>query len=114
MLAADRQRIQTLGRASGSALQLHDVLARDVVTSISDAANALPLSEPTLAAALRHLEELGIVREMTGRNRNRLWAYTQYLSILNEGTEPVAADTRPADDGATPFDRSVAPPTIGT
>lgn len=103
MLTADRQRIQTLGRPSGSALQVHDVLSRAVVTSISDAAHWLPLSEPTVATALRHLEELGIVREMTGRSRNRLWAYTDYLSILNEGTEPVGADTRPANDGATQF-----------
>jgi Fic family protein len=113
MLAADRQRIQTLGRPSGSTLQVHDVLARNVVTSISGAAEALPLSEPTVASALRHLEELQIVREMTRRSRNRLWAYTQYLSILNEGTEPVVAGARAEDDGAPQFDRSVTQPVAG-
>jgi Fic family protein len=104
MLSADRQRIQTLGRPSGSVLQVHDVLSREVVTSVSDSARLLPLSAPTVATALRHLEELGIVREMTGRSRNRLWAYTQYLLILNEGTEPVGAYGPPTDEGATQFD----------
>lgn len=107
LLAADRQRIQSLGRPSGSALQVHEVLAREVVTTISDAAHNLPLSEPTVAASLRHLEELGIVRELSGRSRNRIWAYTEYLSILNEGTEPIIGLARPlSDDGATRYDGS--------
>ena len=33
------------------------------------------------------LERLGIVRELTGKKRNRLFGYEAYLSILNEGTE---------------------------
>lgn len=111
-LATDRQRIQSLGRPSGSALQVHDVLARHVVTSIPDAAEALPLSEPTVAAALRHLEELGIVRELTGRSRNRIWAYMEYLSILNEGTEPIAAATVAPDDEATRYDGSIDHPPV--
>ena len=35
------------------------------------------------------LAELGIAREVTGRRRGRLFAYDGYLSILNEGTEPL-------------------------
>jgi hypothetical protein len=35
------------------------------------------------------LENLGIVREITGRKRERVFAYTRYLAILNEGTEPL-------------------------
>jgi hypothetical protein len=34
------------------------------------------------------LERLGIARELTGKRRNRLFAYEQYLGVLNEGTEP--------------------------
>jgi len=33
------------------------------------------------------LLELSIVRELTGRRRNRLFVYDQYLQILSEGTE---------------------------
>ena len=33
------------------------------------------------------LVSLGIAREMTGRRRNRVFAYDAYLAILNEGTE---------------------------
>ena len=34
---------------------------------------------------MRALERLGIVREHTGKKRNRLFGYEAYLSILNEG-----------------------------
>jgi hypothetical protein len=37
--------------------------------------------------AARHLESLGIVRESTGRRRNKLYVYTKYLEILQEGTQ---------------------------
>lgn len=34
-------------------------------------------------------EVKGIVREITGRQRGRLYSYHRYLAILNEGTEPL-------------------------
>lgn len=33
------------------------------------------------------LEQLGIVREIAGKQRNRVFAYTAYLDALQEGTE---------------------------
>jgi hypothetical protein len=39
-------------------------------------------------AALERLEALGLVRELTGRERGRVFSYDKYLSILSEGTEP--------------------------
>lgn len=45
---------------------------------------------PTINTALQHLEKAGIVQEITGRQRDRLFAYKAYLAILEEGTEPLA------------------------
>jgi hypothetical protein len=33
--------------------------------------------------------ELGIVDEITGRKRNKAFAYRQYLAILSEGAQPL-------------------------
>jgi hypothetical protein len=33
------------------------------------------------------LVDLGIVKELTGRRRNRLFAYRQYLATLDQGTK---------------------------
>jgi Fic family protein len=52
-------------------------------------AKRLGLSQPTVQKSLDHLQELGIVRETTGKLRRRLYQYTRYLKILDEGTEPL-------------------------
>ena len=35
------------------------------------------------------LMSIGLVRELTGFRRNRVFAYDRYLAILGEGTEPM-------------------------
>jgi Fe2+ or Zn2+ uptake regulation protein len=48
------------------------------------------LSTPTVYSVLASLETLGIVGELTGRERHRVFSYREYLGILSEGTEPTA------------------------
>ena len=50
----------------------------------------LPLSAPTIRSAVRSLEGLGVVRETTGREWNRLRVYSHCLAILSEGVDAVA------------------------
>jgi len=45
------------------------------------------LSPATVNACLRELEKLGIVKEITGQKRNRLYSYAEYIRIMSEGTE---------------------------
>lgn len=80
----DRARVLTLGRASGSAARLHDLVTRELVFTIPKAAQALGVSEVTAGKAAAHLESLGVVREVTGRSRNRAFLYSGYLSLLQE------------------------------
>lgn len=91
MVERDRQRIHELGRAAATALRVHDFAVRYVVLRPAPVAARLELSEPPVYAAINRLEELGILREVTGRRRGKVYAYDKYLSLLNEGTtEPVA------------------------
>ena len=57
----DQERIQSLGRVSGSAMRLHQALQERPVESA----------------------------ELTGRRRRRMFAYDEYLRVLSEGTEPL-------------------------
>jgi Fic family protein len=82
----DRRAINGLGRASGSAMRLHELVVRQVVFKIPEAARELSLSKVTVATTAGHLERLGIVREVTGRSRNKLFVYSKYLAVLAEGT----------------------------
>ncbi|HEU4630994.1 MAG TPA: Fic family protein [Gemmatimonadaceae bacterium] len=85
----DRARIQAIGRAAGSALRVHEALQERPLDSAAGLAGRTGLSTPAVNAMLTALQELGVVREITGRRRNRLFSYEQYLRILNEGAEPL-------------------------
>jgi Fic family protein len=89
LLSDDEKKTSALGRASATALRVHSDLKRHPVLSVPIAAKRLGLSQPTIQSALGHLERLGIVREITGRQRGRLYSYSHYLAILDEGTEPL-------------------------
>lgn len=96
---ADRTRIEALGRTAGSALRVHHALQLRPVTSAVDIVGRTGLSVPAVHKQLRLIEQLGIVREVTGRRRNRVYAYAEYLRILGEGTEPVSRNVSAARAG---------------
>ncbi|HKI99052.1 MAG TPA: Fic family protein [bacterium] len=85
----DVQAIQTLGRSAGTALRVHYLLKKHIIVSGPLIRDSLQVSLPTALSHLDQLEHLGIIREFTGKKRNRLFAYDQYLNILTEGTEPL-------------------------
>ena len=89
LFAVDRHRIEALGRPAGSALRVHQLLQTKPLISIPNAARALGIAAPTVATALGHLQRLGLVRELTQRQRHRLFVYEQYLTLLRQGTEPL-------------------------
>jgi Fic family protein len=87
LFAGDRSRIEGLGRKANSALRVHDALKRRPVHTLQGVAKDTSLSFPAASAGMDLLEQLGIVREITGKQRNRVFAYTAYLDALQEGTE---------------------------
>jgi Fic family protein len=86
LIERDRARIGALGRGAATAGRVHDLAARVVAIRAPLTADRLELSEPPVYAAVARLEELGILREVTGRRRNKLYVYDEYLALLNEGT----------------------------
>jgi Fic family protein len=84
----DRERVQTLGRGAGSALQVLQFIQRKVFFSVAETETPLKLSAPTIRKSVEGLEGLGILEEITGKGRNRLWVYRDYLTTLASGTEP--------------------------
>ncbi len=89
LFAADRQRIEGIGRVAGSVLRVHQHLQKKPITSVPTAASALGLTTPTVRTALDHLAKLQIVREITGKRRDRLYVYDRYLQLLQAGAEPL-------------------------
>lgn len=89
LFVEDRGRIVRGGRRSGSAMRVHEAFKARPVASLQDLRRRSGLSFPATAAGMDLLREMGIARELTGRRRNRVFAYDAYLSILNEGTEAI-------------------------
>jgi len=89
MFTDDRQKIQSLGKPAASALRVHQALTRSPVLTIPKGVEMTGLTFPTVTAALKRLQELAIVRELTGKQRDRVFAYHRYIKTLSEGTEPV-------------------------
>ena len=85
----DRERISDQSERGGSSLRIHDVLQQNPFATANALVEKTGLSAPTVNAALVDLQRLGIVEEVTGRRRGRVFAYRAYLNILSEGTAPL-------------------------
>jgi Fic family protein len=87
LASKDRDRISGLGRAAASTLQVHRALMGRPITASGWLVEKTGITPATVNKCLGHLERLGIVRELTSRKRNRVFNYTGYLDIMNQGTE---------------------------
>lgn len=85
----DGVRVQGLGKASGTAMQVHGYLQANPVSAIRNIAAGISKTLPAVALALTHLQQLGMVNEATGRRRNRIFVYQRCLDLVGEGTEPI-------------------------
>nr|WP_245298380.1 winged helix-turn-helix transcriptional regulator [Sinorhizobium sp. A49] len=85
----DRERITMESDRAGSALRIHELFQQNPFHTANQIVQITGLSAPTVNAALADLERLGIVDEVTGRKRGRVFSYQRYLAILNEGTHPL-------------------------
>jgi len=90
LFESDRRAIEGLGRPAASALRIHQHMQRKPIISIPATAEALSLSAPTVTKAIEHMRKLGMLREITGKQRRRLFVYDRYLAILNQGTDPLS------------------------
>lgn len=82
----DRRVLEPLGRAAASAIRVHHYMQRHPLASIGKMADELHVTAQTVIQALRVLEDKGIVTEITGRQRDRIFTYEAYLKLLEEGT----------------------------
>jgi Fic family protein len=86
----DRVRIGAEGgRVASTMLRLHQALQERPIQTATQLARRTTLSMPAVNKGLGALKEMGVVRELTGRRRNRVFSYAPYVQILSEGTEPL-------------------------
>jgi len=82
LVNADRDRIADLGRAAASALEVHQALQRQPIATSAALVKATQLTPATVNKSLAHLERIGIVAEITNRQRGRVFSYRRYVDEL--------------------------------
>jgi Fic family protein len=74
--------ILELGKRAPNARQALNVLYRRPMLTAADLERELNLSHPTVNALLRDFMRLGLVKEVTGAARNRLYVFESYLDLF--------------------------------
>jgi Fic family protein len=67
-----------------SNLLVYDYLKKKIAIRIPETAEYCGTTKPTVKRAVEDLQKLGIVTEVTGKPRNRVYIYREYLDILNQ------------------------------
>lgn len=83
----DRQKIEKNKHHIRASLLVFHSLEKHPVTDPRRVAEICQISKPTANNALNNLVNLGILKEITGRERGKIFSYRQYLGILSEGIE---------------------------
>ena len=89
LFSKDRQLIEQSGKTAAALLTLHNCLQNNPIATTTRLKEACKLSLPTVLRNLGTLEALGIVKEITGKERHKVFIYECYLALLNKGIEPL-------------------------
>lgn len=89
LFTSDLIQITSLKRAGIRARLAHDALRHKVIISANDTALFMQSTVQTARAALNDLKTLGIVSDIAGDGKERLYVYTKLVNILEKGTTPI-------------------------
>ena len=92
----DRTQIRAVPRIAGSLLMIQEALQANPVATVARLREATGLTTPTVNSLLRELESRGIVKESTGRARDRVYVYRRYLEALAAEEEAPANAAEPS------------------
>jgi Fic family protein len=82
LLGKDRRRLAAAKRSTVAAIQLLDALPEHPVVTVPRVAKLLKITAPTARKAVELAAEAGVLRETSGKQRDRVFAYHKYLQIL--------------------------------
>ena len=82
LVGRHRNGILAHDRSTVAAIRLLERLPANPVVTVARASELLGLTAPAVRKAIELLEELDVLREVTGRQRGRAWAYHDYLEAL--------------------------------
>jgi Fic family protein len=85
LINADRKRLLAAPRVGAVALRLFELLPLMPRFTIEQVRQKLDTTFPTATAAVNLLQDLGMLTELTGQKKNRLFSYAAYVELLAQG-----------------------------
>jgi len=86
----NNNKIDGLKRARLTAHKVHKLLQQKAIINVTNTAEFLEVSIPTARASLNNLKSLGIVKDISGTGKERLYVYDEMITLLDKGTDPIA------------------------
>jgi Fic family protein len=90
LFKADEAKLQECAGGASSILRVYAAFRERPIASVKELARRAGVSYPTTSTAVDTFQRLRISRELTGRQRNRIFAYNNYIAILSDGAEPIS------------------------
>lgn len=76
------RQIAKLGRSTEKGMILYDYLFRNPMIRIKDVERIVNVKNPNALALVSKFVDLGIVRELTGHKRNRVFSFADYIALF--------------------------------
>lgn len=89
LFSNDREKIRRSHPNTVTTEKILERFQKSPVLNVNTIVRELNVSKPTVRRAISRLEDQNILREITGRARSRIYVYSEYLAILEQGTEPI-------------------------
>ncbi len=86
LIGKDRIRLANHPSATVAAIRLFDQMPAHPIVTLATAIKLLNVTKPTAGKAIDALRQARILRETTGRKRDRVYAYDAYLKVLTTDT----------------------------
>lgn len=83
LITADRKRLLNSPKAGPISYRLFELLPMMPRFSVEHVRQRLETTFPTASAAVKLLEDLGILVELTGQKKNRVYSYQAYVELLS-------------------------------
>jgi Fic family protein len=82
----DRRKVTSSKSSTLIAVRLFDLLPTHPMVTLPRCTELLQTSKPTAVKAIEALRRVGVLHEITGKRRDRVYAYTAYLDLLAKDT----------------------------
>lgn len=85
----DISALKKLGRARISCERILEYMKKLPQATVASLTRELGVSAPTARLALNNMVELGVLKEIAGKGKERVYIYEKYLNLLEQGAQPL-------------------------